>query len=178
MTLCSCVLTAFLALNGITEAFVYGIARSGSEVGKIGVAHAIVGLVFAFITPSLVKSHGAIGLVTANCISMLMRSIYSLNFARGYFAPAGGHGGRTSVLFRILPNGIVVIAFAASFVLTRLSAQAFDVQIANGNNWVLAGAQHIGVGVLSVVVTAVLTCWSERDIRGAIMTLVKQNGKR
>lgn len=40
---CSCVLTAFLALNGITEAFVYGVARSGNDVGKIGIAHAVVG---------------------------------------------------------------------------------------------------------------------------------------
>ncbi len=178
MILCSCVMTAFLALNGITEAFVYGIARSGRDVGKIGVAHAVVGGVFAFIAPSLVKSHGALGLVAANCISMMMRSMYSLNFARGYFVQAVGHGGRTSILFRILPNGIVLIAFGASFVLTRLSAQACDAQIANGKNWVLAGAQHIGVGVFSVVVTAVLTCWLEREIRGAIMTLVKQNGKR
>jgi len=36
-----CIYTAFLALNGTTEAFVYGVAKSGREVGKLGVAHAL-----------------------------------------------------------------------------------------------------------------------------------------
>lgn len=167
-------LTAFLALNGITEAFVYGIARSGRDVGKLGVAHAVVGGVFASIAPSLVKSHGAIGLVAANCISMMIRSMYSIHFALAYFAMAGRHGSRACILFRILPNGIVSIAFGTSFFLTRLSAHTCEAQIANGKSWVVAGAHHIGVGVLSIAVTAILIYRLDQDTRGAIMTLAKQ----
>lgn len=35
-----CIYTALLALNGTTEAFVYGVAKSGSDVGSLGLAHA------------------------------------------------------------------------------------------------------------------------------------------
>jgi hypothetical protein len=174
MIIFSCVLTAFLALNGITEAFVYGIARSGRDVGKIGVAHAVVGGMFAVIAPSLVKSHGAVGLVAANCISMTIRSLYSLHCARGYFKKVGRGDRRANIFVRILPNGVVTIAFGVSFYLTRLSARAYEVQIADGRSWAVAGSLHIGVGVFSVVMTASIICWLEKDIRGAIVTLVKQ----
>lgn len=35
-----CIYTAFLALNGTTEAFVYGVASHGTDVGKLGISHA------------------------------------------------------------------------------------------------------------------------------------------
>ena len=171
---CSCVLTAFLALNGITEAFVYGVARSGNDVGKIGIAHAVVGGVFAFIVPSLVKTYGVVGLVFANCIAMLMRSMYSLHFARGYFAQAGKNSCAGGIFIRILPNSIVTMAFGVSFLITRLSRRAHDVQIADGRSWAIAGAQHICAGFLCVAMIAALSFWLEQDVRGTIKNLTKQ----
>lgn len=177
-TSCSCVYTAFLALNGTTEAFVYGVARSGNDVGKLGIAHAVVGCVFALIAPGLVRKHGAVGLVAANCISMGLRSMYSLYYARGYFAKMGSR--RSSVvgiLCRILPHAMVLGVFGASFVITRASNNMlYYGQIAAGGNWITAGAQHIGVGALCVVVTVALSLWLERDIRYALLKLVKRKG--
>ena len=81
-----CVYTAFLSLNGITEAFVYAVARSGRDIGRLSIVHALVGGVFALLAPGLVTNHAAVGLVYANCISMALRSLYSLYVAWGYFA--------------------------------------------------------------------------------------------
>ena len=74
----------------------------------------------------------------------------------------------------LLPNGVVTIAFGVSFYLTKLSARAYEVQIANGRSWAVVGSLHIGVGVFSVVMTASIICWLEKDVRGAIVILVKQ----
>jgi oligosaccharide translocation protein RFT1 len=80
-----CCYTALMALNGTTEAFVYGVAQSGGEISRLGVAHAVVGGVFAVLAPLFVKEYGTIGLVAANGICMVLRSLYSLSFAAVYF---------------------------------------------------------------------------------------------
>ena len=90
-----CIYTALMALNGMTEAFVYGVAQSGLEVGSLAVAHGIVGMVFYVVGPLLVVrgedmglgvGSGTIGLVMANGLCMALRSIYSLHFANTYFS--------------------------------------------------------------------------------------------
>ena len=125
----SCVYTAFLALNGIAEAFAYGVARSGKDVGRVGIAHAAVGAAFASIAPGLVRTHGAAGPVAANCVASGLRAAHSMRLARGYLArqrhlaggrrgasPAGGVPSR-----RMLPPAAALTEFGASFALTRLS---------------------------------------------------------
>ena len=174
-----CVYTAFLALNGLTEAFVYGVARSGNDVGKIGIAHAVVGGLFALIAPGLVRTHGAVGLVAANCISMALRAMYSLHYARGYFANAWNR--RISIMSLVscmLPNFMAMAAFGISFAITRTSRiYIYDAQITEGKSWMVAGSQHILVGVSCVILTAMISLWVEKDIRNSIVKLLKLKRK-
>ena len=171
----SCVYTAFLALNGITEAFVYGVARSGSDVGKIGIVHAVVGCIFALIAPGLARKEGAAGLVFANCISMALRSMYSLHYARGFFARAGNRMSIKDIILRIFPHVVAVMMFIVSFVITRTSRIfLYDAQIASGGSWIVAGAQHVGVGASCIIATAAVSLWLEKDFRSAISRMAKR----
>ena len=166
-----CVYTAFLSLNGITEAFVYGVARSGKDIGKLSIVHAVVGCVFAFIAPNLVAEHGAVGLVSANCICMAMRSLYSLQFAWNYFRN-GDKSFSISQMFRAMPHFLVVTAFAMSYVVTRASRDYFYDETFEGRTWMLASVKHIGVGLVGVCVTFAFTMMKEVEIRQAIKGLV------
>lgn len=176
----SCVYTAFLALNGITEAFVYGVARSGNDVGKLGVVHAVVGATFALVAPGLVRSRGAVGLVAANCVAMALRSAYSFCYARRYFALGRcAEGGTTSVaagtLARATPHFAAMGAFALSFAITRLSRNCvYDARVATGGSWIVAGTQHIVVGIICVVATGAVSLWFERGIRSSLIQLIKR----
>ena len=171
----SCVYTAFLALNGTTEAFVYGIARSGNDVGKIGIAHAVIGGIFALVAPTLVKREGAVGLVAANCIAMALRSLYSLHYAHGYFRKAGCKISIMNMVSRIMPHIMVVIMFLVSFIITRISRiHLYDAKVAAGGSWITHGAQHILVGVLCVAVSGAFSLWLEKDIRSAILRMAKR----
>ena len=176
MNIHSCVYTAFLALNGITEAFVYSVARSGKDVGKLGIAHAVVGGIFAILAPTLVRMYGAVGLITANCISMALRSAYSLYFATRYFAKAGRRSSFIGVVSRMLPNILVVAAFGVSFVVTRMSKiHQYDAQIAVGDaRWMIAGAQHVAAGIICVGFITIITWIVEKDIRISIMNMIKR----
>jgi len=174
-TMHSCVYTAFLALNGITEAFVYGVARSGKDVGKIGIAHAIVGGIFALLAPTLVRKYGAVGLIAANCISMALRAAYSIRYATTYFAKAGRRSSFISVSSRMLPNILVVTAFGVSFVVSRLSKiHVYDAQVTAGISWMIAGAAHITTGIICVVIVSSIMWVAEKDIKSSVLNVIKR----
>lgn len=167
-----CVYTSFLSLNGISEAFVYGVARSGRDVGRLSIVHALVGGTFAFVAPGLVANHGAVGLVAANCICMALRSLYSLYFALVYFSNDKTCPG-IGCMFEMLPHPLVAISFAVSFVITRASRDYFYNETLMGKTWLLTSLEHIGVGVVCLCVTGAMTMWLERDIQHAIKALLK-----
>ena len=156
-------------------------ARSGNEVGKLGIAHAVVGVLLALITPGLVTRHGAVGLVASNCVSMGLRSLYSLDYAHGYFAKAGRRNTNmvgVKMFRRMLPHAVVLGLFGASFVVTRASRNhIYDAQIANGGSWIIAGAQHAGVGLLCAILIVTLSWRLETDIRLALVKLLKRKSE-
>lgn len=167
-----CVYTAFLSLNGITEAFVYAVARSGRDIGRLSIVHALVGGVFALLAPGLVTNHAAVGLVSANCISMALRSLYSLYVAWGYFAERNFRSLRR--MLQMLPRPLVVIAFATSFVITRMSKNLFYDETLVGITWMMASLKHVGVGMVCACVSGGLTLWLEKDIWIAVRAMVKK----
>ena len=177
-----CVYTAFLALNGTTEAFVYGVARSGKDVGQLGLAHALIGGLFAIISPELVRNNGSVGLVAANCICMGFRSAYSLYFASRYFARIGGqqisifYG--LKVLMKIIPHPLVVGLFATSFAVSKQSKEKYyEIPIAQGVDWLIPAFQHVFVGLSCVLVIIAVFLYMEHDIRAALFNLAGKKSR-
>ncbi len=155
-----CIYTAFLACNGMTEAFVYGVATSGGEVGRLGMAHTMTGGVFAASAYFLVAKYGTIGLVAANCLAMSMRTIYSVHFATTYFVKKSSQS-TNDVLRRIirlmLPHPAVFLAFAVAWLSTRWTLQRLQDQDLHmtldyrNKEWVYLTGQHLAMGVSCVI---------------------------
>lgn len=81
-----CFYIPFLAVNGLTEAFVAAVATN-SELHTQSI---LMGVFFAgFAGASYLFLHvwkmGALGLVYANCVNMLFRIIFNLNFIKSFF---------------------------------------------------------------------------------------------
>jgi len=155
-----CVYTAFLASNGMTEAFVYGVASSGVEVGRLGLAHTITGGVFAASAWVLVSRYGTVGLVAANCIAMSMRSIYSIHFAARYLGDnkaTSSWSAMRRLLVSVLPHPIILAGFTLAYLSTRWSLQRLQDrdlhQVLDYRNkeWFTLTGQHLAMGVTSVV---------------------------
>ena len=170
-----CVYTAFLALNGTTEAFVYGVARSGQDVGRLGLVHALIGGVFAMISPGLVRSRGAVGVVAANCICMGLRSAYSLYYASSYFGKLDERVTSScgvNIFKKIFPHPVVVGVFAAAYAVTSMSLRSnYETTISKGSNWVVPAMAHIFIGVASVVTIVAVSLYLEEEIRAAALRL-------
>lgn len=168
-----CVYTAFLAWNGMTEAFVYATASS-MELGRLSVAHTTVGIMFGVMASVAVSRYGTIGLVGINCIAMMLRTIYSITYAARYLSqtnkqPALQALGR--LLREVMPHPIVWIAFVGSFFLTRISNQSLGNINIGDSGWLHVAAKHVAVGITCALGVLPLAYVLERDLRRNIKSL-------
>jgi oligosaccharide translocation protein RFT1 len=187
-----CVYTAFLALNGMTEAFVYAVASgdtAASEMTKLGLVHTVTGFTFAVVASVLVTRYGTLGLVAANCVAMFTRSLYSLHFAKRYFSKTRSqqqnHKQETPLLFSaICPHPLVLFCFAFAWLTTRWSLQnlilrSFHLQLDLRNtDWLLQTGQHVAIGFVFVVGIAVLAVLFDRSFIQSLEDMVRHRGRQ
>jgi hypothetical protein len=185
-----CHYVAVMSLNGMSEAFVYGVAGSTSEVGHLTIAHALVGVVFYIIGPismsrNKTKYGGTIGLLIANSMCMLLRSVYSVYFASRYFAKHTGSSNETIItMFRyILPNPISMSCFICAYFVTRTS-KIFIYQENNEQEapdlLSSATAYHLLVGILTFAMWCVSFYHSEKEFLCALRAMIsyKKAGRK
>jgi oligosaccharide translocation protein RFT1 len=180
-----CVYTAFMAWNGMTEAFVYAVASSGSQVTSLGAVHMIVGGAYMTMAPLLVSRHGTVGLVVANCVAMCARACYSVYFAAVYFANVDNNNSKSTwvmgkTLVRdMFPTPAVLLAYGVAFAGTRASSQRlqdYELQSQGGisKEWLLHAGQHVAVGILSVLFVATVSIPFERDFRHSLRSMFRE----
>lgn len=191
-----CVYTAFMAWNGMTEAFVYAVASSGSQVTSLGVAHMIVGGTYMAMAPFLVSRYGTVGLVVANCVAMCARACYSVHFATVHFCHVTTAKTTTTTtnnnkwvmgttLVRgMFPTAPVLLAYGVAFVATRVSLhrlqdyeqQQLQSQQGGGlsKEWLLHAGQHVTVGLLSILFVATVSIPFERDFRQSLRSMFRE----
>lgn len=188
-----CMYTAFLALNGMTEAFIFGVAKSGSEIGRMGMMHAIVGGIFAVSAPLCVARFGTLGLVAANCVAMLIRSIYSIHFAAVFFASHKQHSTDApnksnnkpeqlpvvTVLQRLLiqmfPHWLVMLCFVASAAATKGSLKwlkSQDLQVGSWS-WFVLAARHVAVGAFCFATILAVAYSTEKTFQRSVRMLLR-----
>lgn len=173
-----CYYTALMAWNGTTEALVYGVATTATELGQLGMFHTIVGIIcFAILAPITVTRYGTVGLVAVNGLAMFLRSLYSVYFAVCYFRQRWHPALRSDVVLkrllgRMIPHGYVLLGFVVSFLITKYSEQWFHDQIQQQKyvssrefSWWRLAAQHIAIGLCSGVGILILTVRFEPDVQ-------------
>jgi hypothetical protein len=146
-------------------------------MGRLGVAHTAIGVVFACMAPLAVSKYGATGLVAANCVAMFFRAAYSVNYAAGFFANRNKKP-FLSTLWRLLdqmfPRREVIIAFIVAYLATKMSLrrlveQADELQLEVGSlPWLRLSLQHVGVGIACAVGLISLAFPLERDFRRSV----------
>ena len=141
-----CLYVLFLAVNGMTEAFMYAVATH-AEVAFLSLSAAASFLVFAGLTLPLMQAYGTIGLVLANSLGMLVRICFSLNFIRSYFKRPP-----EEPLPDMFPHPAVLASFVAAFAGTMASDCGLESLEDLG-----AVVPHVlfGVGALASLLTTV-----------------------
>ncbi|KAI5062085.1 hypothetical protein GOP47_0022624 [Adiantum capillus-veneris] len=130
-----CFYVMMLALNGTTEAFLHAVVTKG-QLARSNVWLLAFSFVYVSLSILLIRTAGAAGLIVANCINMLLRSLYSLNFIMKYFKG-------DFEIWQILPNARVLVMFAVSMLVTRASEKT----ILDRHRFYVTAPLHVGVGV-------------------------------
>ena len=177
-----CVYTGVLAWNGMTEALVYAITTTGTDIGKLSAAHTMVGAVFGGLAPVLVARYSTVGLVTANGVCMCLRIGYSIQFAAHHLSVGTEKVGSMTLVRDMVPHPIVLASFVTSYGATRFSLgrlQTYESTLVDGTislrntDWLLHASQHILVGIISLMVIMVVAMTREGNFRKQLRDLVK-----
>jgi oligosaccharide translocation protein RFT1 len=133
---------ALLAMNGTLEAFLHGVADRG-DLLKNNVALIVASLAHMGLSVAAVRSHGAVGLLVADGINMMLRIVYSCVFVNSYFRGVGGIRG-----VHLLPTGRFLGTLGLAGVLAKASQAVFLGGLVHFNLPLVARmAAHVGVGV-------------------------------
>eukprot|EP01133_Synstelium_polycarpum_P003811 gene3811-4395_t len=130
-----CIYVGFIAINGVSEAFVHSVAKPDQlrVVNWVLIAN---GVFYLVCTAILSRLYGTIGIIIANCLNMMARIAYSLYFMKCFFKESKSPFGFQSML----PSPMVQALFVLSFFVTLASKQVFGTFKSTD---ILA---HIGVG--------------------------------
>jgi hypothetical protein len=170
-----------MSLNGMSEAFVYGVAGSTSEVGSLTITHGIIGVVFYIIAPMLMTRNntnygGTIGLLIANSLCMLLRSVYSIYFASRYFTKHRGSSYETffTMLRKCLPNASSLSCFLLAYSVTRAS-KMFIYQKNNETPDILSldTGYHLLVGILTFAMWCLSFYFSEKEFLCTLRDMIR-----
>ena len=125
-----------------------------------------MGSIFTITAPIFVRYYSTIGLIIANCISMILRSIYSIYFASNYFSNTDTKNKKNMfhIIKNIIPHPIVSITFILSFIITFLSYQNCSQQILGSSDsmkvllkeWCMIALRHAEIGASCVIVLCTL----------------------
>ncbi|KAJ3602724.1 hypothetical protein NHX12_030473 [Muraenolepis orangiensis] len=138
-----------LAVNGVTECFVFAV-MSQEDVDQYNVVMLALSVSFLLLSYMLTWWAGAVGFIMANCLNMGLRILHSLVYIRRYFRSSPW-----DPLRGLLPSPVLLLGLALSAVVTALSERVFCCD----GGWLLR-LVHIAVGalcLLCVLVTVLLT---------------------
>jgi oligosaccharide translocation protein RFT1 len=164
-----CVYILFMALNGVTEAFVSAVisTRQLRTYNLCLIAFSVIYLAAC----ALLLPYGSSGLIAANCINMSLRIAYSTWFIIRFFTQATGTvAAATSddaddkqpesslvrqLWSRVLPDLVTLQAFLTALIVTNGSFIFCNIE---GSHSLSSFAMHIGVGAMCLAAVAV-TIW-------------------
>ncbi|KAI4371012.1 hypothetical protein MLD38_019291 [Melastoma candidum] len=98
-----CIYILFLAVNGTSEAFLHAVADE-SQIRRSNDSLLVFSSIYIVLNVLLIRSAGAVGLVIANSLNMLLRIAYSLAFIKSYFQDSS-----FSLMQRCIPSGSSVL---------------------------------------------------------------------
>lgn len=144
---------ALLAVNGTLEAFLHGVADQ-KNLMKNNVALILASLAHMGLSVAMVRAHGAVGLLVADGVNMMLRIAYSCAFVDAYFKKECGGLRGTG----LTPSWQIMLSLGVAGAAARASEGVFlsvgQVAVDQSTPSLIDMGRHVGVGC--VLLAAVL----------------------
>lgn len=148
-----CVYVLFLALNGVTECFVFA-AMNREEIDRHNKRLAVFSVGFLVAATLLTRSLGAVGFMLANSLNMAARISHGAVFIKAYFS-----GTSYRPLRGAIPSTAVFGVCAFSYLVTRTSEGVLCC-----NSGIAALLGHIALGMVCFVLVLGTVFLKERTL--------------
>ena len=165
-----CVYIYFLAINGITECF-FNATMSQVEIEKHNYRLILFSVLFLFIAFFFAKIFNIYGFLIANCMNMSIRIGFSCFYIATFFTGYEYQNDSSvsnkhvyNVLKLLLPNPLLSLVLAISFVIIKLSESYFHNQF-----------MHFFIGVFTFIVNMIVILKQENQLRTFIFGIFRKN---
>ncbi|KAJ6393920.1 hypothetical protein OIU77_023206 [Salix suchowensis] len=152
-----CLYVILLAMNGTSEAFLHAVATE-SQLKRSNDSLLVFSLIYVVMNVLLIKSAGAIGLILANSLNMILRILYSAVFIKHYFQDSSAFS-----FASCLPSGWTVLLFSG--VITLISEKLF---LDHENFWPTF-LIHFSIGVTCFCISSFVIYRRERPFINKII---------
>lgn len=152
-----CLYIIFLAMNGTSEAFLHAVANE-NQLKRSNDSLLVFSLIYIVLNVSLIRSVGAVGLILANSLNMILRILYSAVFIKRYFQDSSAFS-----FSRCLPSGWTVMLLSG--VTTLISEKIF---LDRENFWPTF-AVHFSIGLACFCVSSFVIYRRERPFINRII---------
>ncbi|ONH99505.1 hypothetical protein PRUPE_6G033300 [Prunus persica] len=112
-----CIYIIVLAMNGTSESFLHAVAKE-KQLVQSNLSTFMFAIIHVVLNILLINSAGAVGLILANSINMILRIAYSGVFIKQYFQDSSSFS-----FYRCLPSGWKVLLFSG--ITTIISERIF-----------------------------------------------------
>ncbi|CAH9057547.1 unnamed protein product [Cuscuta epithymum] len=154
---CYCLYVIVLATSGTSEAFLQAVATKKELKRSNGSLFAFP-LIYVIINVLLIRSAGAVGLILANSLHMILRIVYSAVFIKKYFKES------SSFAFRAcMPGGyeFVLVSGVATFIVEKMYL--------NRDSFSATFTVHFSFGLFCFLVAAFIIYQKERPFIAKII---------
>ncbi|XP_058205416.1 uncharacterized protein LOC131319256 isoform X2 [Rhododendron vialii] len=145
-----CIYVIVLAMNGTSEAFLHAVATE-NQLKRSNDSLLVFSVIYLALNVLLIQSAGAVGLIVANSLNMILRIIYSAVFIKHYFKDSASFSFRSC-----LPSGWAVLMFSG--ITTLVSEKLF---LDHQNFWP-SFLLHLSVGLTCFCISSVVIYHRER----------------
>ncbi|XP_002510976.2 protein RFT1 homolog isoform X2 [Ricinus communis] len=152
-----CLYIIVLAMNGTSEAFLHAVATE-KQLKRSNDSLLVFSIIYVVLNVLLIRSAGAIGLILANSLNMILRVIYSAVFIKHYFQDSFAFSFRSC-----LPSGWTVLLFSG--VATLISEKVF---LDHRNFWPTFSV-HFFVGLACFCISSAIIYQRERPFINKII---------
>lgn len=147
-----CMYIAFIAVNGITECFVFA-TMTKKQLDKHNAKMAQCSLIFLVASYVFSRIFGAVGLIFANMMNMTLRIVLSFCYINHFFAQINAN-----IVLRSMPNKWVIIILITSCALTLTSELLIGDRI----------IPHAAFGGICFLIVTIVTYKSEHELTSFI----------
>ncbi|XP_067641789.1 man(5)GlcNAc(2)-PP-dolichol translocation protein RFT1 isoform X2 [Eurosta solidaginis] len=142
-----CLAIFFLAINGITEGYMFA-TNTSKDIDKYNYLMAIFSISFLILSYILTSWLGPLGFIFANCINMFFRICYSIRYINHQYKPTG-----LKPLHGLLPGKSFIITLFLTGIFCKYSMYHSSTLF-----------QHILYGFLSVVICVIVWTIENREL--------------